>query len=158
MAKEPKQLVKWTPTANQEAMLSFMQEKHYRGSITAACKAVGITRQAYYQWHQGADFREWWNEQSERHFLLQLPATYGAILESATGLVPMGSAPDRSLFLTRFDERFVPRSRSTIHSQVDVRTGRPGITEEELSGLIQTVREAIRPDDSEEAVEEGAGP
>ena len=62
----PKDLTDFQPSENQKSILEAFHEGKYVVSVSDACKAVGISRNAYYLWFQDEGFCQWWNKESDR--------------------------------------------------------------------------------------------
>ena len=138
-------LSKWKPTENMAALLRALREANYDISVTDACQAAGISRQAYYQWFETPEFRAWWEENLDRYFALRRGRVMGALARSAEGERVEGAA-DRKLFLERYDQGYAPRERK----EVAVRGGLDfaNMTTEQLKRLAH----ATRDDESDEGV------
>ena len=105
-----KALTPFEPSANQLAVLSAFQDADYGCRVSDACQVGGVTKQAYYLWHNDPAFSKWWAQQAERHFSLQLGRVYGAAIRAAEGEDLPGNS-DRKLLLERFDRDYCPASR-----------------------------------------------
>jgi hypothetical protein len=105
-----------------------MQERRYACTVVAAAKAVGVTKQAYYEWHRTPAFRAWWNEQLERWMAEQKHRVLATLLGGATERFQnSGKEPDAKpdaalvkLFLERFDAGYAPRQRKEITGALEV--------------------------------------
>jgi len=102
----------WEPTEKQRAVLASFQDKGYDCPIEEACEAAGVSRRAYYYWHDDPQFSQWWADQSNRHFRLELHRVHAATLRAATGADASGSTADRRLFYERFDRDYCPQARN----------------------------------------------
>ena len=102
----------WQPTEKQRVVLAAFQEKGYDCTIEEACEAAGVSRRAYYYWHDDPAFSAWWADQSNRCFRLELHRVHAATLRAATEADAPGSIADRRLFYQRFDRDYCPQSRS----------------------------------------------
>jgi len=106
----------WQPSEKQRATLNAFQDRDYGCTIEEACEAAGVSRRSYYYWHDDPEFSQWWADQSNRYFRLQLHRVQAASLAAATGKDCTGSA-DRKLYFERFDRGYCPQQRSkTEHS------------------------------------------
>jgi len=126
----------WQPSEKQRAALAAYQDRDYGCTIEQACEAAGVSRRAYYYWHDDPRFSEWWEDQSKRYFRLQLPRVQAATLAAATGKDCTGSA-DRKLFFERFDRDYCPQQRSKTEH-----TGSVGVALD-LSGMDAAALERL---------------
>ena len=102
--------IPFQPTDQMTALVEHLREHDYACTITEACEAVDISRQAYYQWFTRPEFVDWWSSQQEQHFMLATGRVQGATLRAATK--EPGSNSDRKLFLERFDPQFARRGKA----------------------------------------------
>lgn len=105
-----KALTAWQPSENQVAVLRAFQSRDYDCTMDEGCQAGGVSRQAYYLWHDEPDFSKWWAEQSDRFFRLQLARVQLATFKTATSDAP-GDPRSQKLFYERFDRDYCPQSK-----------------------------------------------
>jgi hypothetical protein len=114
----------WEATEHQEAAVRYAQEYDYKYSVPELCESVGIAKQSYYSWFKTPEFLTWWLGESARWRALKLPEVHKVIAEQALAKSKPGDArydmKAVELYLQRFDEGFVPRSRQDNHNTLDI--------------------------------------
>jgi hypothetical protein len=127
-------LTDWRPNDNQTAALAFAQEHDYAHTVVDLCKAVGISREAWYLWTRQEAFRAWWDRELDHWAHLQRSRIYSAMLAAAAG-GKMPGRGDRRLWLERFDPEYAPRQRTEVSGGFDL----SGVGPEELERLAHAV-------------------
>ena len=135
----PKDLTDFQPNENQKSILEAFHEGKYVVSVSDACKAVGISRNAYYLWFQDEGFCQWWNKESDRWAAMQRCRIVGAIVGAATSgetsRDTKGSTADRKLFLERYDAGYMPKSRKELEHHGSVPIDLSQMSQEELERM-----------------------
>jgi len=135
----PKDLTDFQPSENQKSILEAFHEGKYVVSVSDACKAVGISRNAYYLWFQDEGFCQWWNKESDRWAAMQRCRIVGAIVGAATSgdasRDTKGSTADRKLFLERYDAGYMPKSRKELEHHGSVPIDLSQMSQEELERM-----------------------
>jgi len=106
--------VKYAPNQNQKAALDHAWSVDYIYTVTSLCKAVGVSRAAYYEWFHNVQFAHWWMENWTVHFALNLPRVYAIMMLKASGDSVAGDVAAAKLIAERFDKGYIPHSRQDI--------------------------------------------
>lgn len=129
-------LTEWQPNENQKAVLEAFLDGGFAVSVVEACQVAGISRSAYYLWFKDEGFRRWWNDQSDRWATMQRCRIVGAMVEAATSDAPSretrGSTADRKLFLERYDEGYMPKSKRELEHSGPVPIDLSQMSQEQL--------------------------
>ena len=125
----------WTPSENMKAALEWATDKEWFFEVTTLCEAIGISREAYYDWFRNARFVAWWGSEWERYFALRMPKVWRKV-DAALGRP--GSETNMAaakLLAERFDKGFAPRSRQDIAADVAVRKTYVNVDTERVTGI-----------------------
>ena len=131
---------KWEPTENMMSFVRYLKERDYDSTVTAACKEVGIARESYYDWFDNPTFRDWWQDEIDRHFALRRGRVLGALFKGATSDNAPGNPTDRRLFLERYDVGYAPKRRETIEHTGAMDIDLSSKTQEQLERMAHAGR------------------
>ena len=154
-------LTSWHPSNAQRHVLSVFHAHGYDLTISDACKEAGISRVTYYEWHRHPEFSQWWEDEANRFFRLQLASVHVATLRCATGKATVPVNPTAcKLFYERFDKDYCPASRQ--HTEVSGSLDFSGMTPEEKERLAYATDDDAAPGpvvpDAEDAADTPDGP
>ena len=107
-------LTSWQPSDLQQHVLSVFHAHGYDLTISAACKEAGISRVTYYEWHRHPEFSQWWEDEANRFFRLQLASVHVSTLRAATGRSEGSVVSGCKLFYERFDKDYCPKGRQEL--------------------------------------------
>ena len=133
-------LTSWQPSNAQRHVLSVFQSHGYDITVVDACQEAEISRQTYYDWHAKPEFSAWWENEANKHFRLQLASVHVATLRCATGKATVPVNPTAcKLFYERFDDSYVPASRTKQEISGSVGLDLAGATTEDLERLAHAI-------------------
>ncbi len=107
-------LTSWQPSDLQQHVLSVFHAHGYDLTISDACKEAGISRVTYYEWHRHPEFSQWWEDEANRFFRLQLASVHVSTLRAATGRSEGSVVSGCKLFYERFDKDYCPKGRQEL--------------------------------------------
>ena len=139
-------LTSWHPSDLQQHVLSVFHAHGYDLTISDACKEAGISRVTYYEWHRHPEFSQWWEDEANRFFRLQLASVHVSTLRAATGRSEGSVVSGCKLFYERFDKDYCPASRNKTEISGSVGLDLAGATTEDLERLAHAIDSDTAPD------------
>jgi len=107
-------LTSWQPSNAQQHVLSVFHAHGYDITVSDACKESEISRVTYYEWHRHPEFSQWWEDEANRFFRLQLASVHVSTLRAATGRSEGSVVSGCKLFYERFDKDYCPKGRQEL--------------------------------------------